>query len=160
MNFRNSQEQATPIYSNTQVDRFNRNQYVNQVTHMRHSLGRNENATGLDCHFVQSVCLLSNCRSVRRTATAAWMVGWLHFKGPQVLHRSQYQNHALVASLRTGRAAHRLAVYPEPHLWRLLRQVSHFVWQCEIFFFSLSFQQHNTSSPIRTSLSSSLLQLR
>lgn len=42
---RSSQEQATPIYSNTQVDRFQRNQYVNQVTHMRHSLGRNENAT-------------------------------------------------------------------------------------------------------------------
>lgn len=59
---RTSQDQTTPIYSNTQVDRFNRNQYHSGMSygeslahHLRHSLGRNENTQGN--FFTQFFCL-------------------------------------------------------------------------------------------------------
>ncbi|XP_050315986.1 scaffold protein salvador [Anthonomus grandis grandis] len=44
---RTTQEQTAPIYSNTHVDRFNRNQYHSGMSygehHMRHTVGRTEN---------------------------------------------------------------------------------------------------------------------
>lgn len=58
---RTSQDQTTPIYSNTQVDRFNRNQYHSGMSygeslahHLRHSLGRNENTQG---NFLSQILL-------------------------------------------------------------------------------------------------------
>lgn len=125
-----NRETTTPIYSNTNSDRYrNHSQGMTYgeslAHHLRHNWGdHTDNAQGiLPNEAALGGFTILYSRSIGGTAAASRLVRGLYAARQEVLRRPQHKNNALVTSTGEGGSAYWLAVHSIASLRGLLREV-------------------------------------